>query len=430
MRNTTVLISGAGIAGPALAYWLHRHGFTPTVVERATTVREGGYKIDVRGAALTVLDRMGLRADAEAATTDMQTGTIVDAKGKTIAVMDADLFGGRDNDDVELMRGDLARLIHDATTGTVEYLFGDSIASLTETADGVDVTFDSGTTRTFGLVVGADGLHSHTRKLTFGDETPYLRHLGHHIAIHTTPNHLGLDRREVTHPAPGRTALVYSTAGDTDAKAMYLFASPTTPYDHRDTDHQKRLLAETFEGVGWEVPTLLGTVDDAPDFYFDSISQVHMDTWSRGRVTLVGDAAYCPSPASGQGTSLSLVGAYVLAGELAAADGDHTTAFAAYEQRMRPFAEANQALAASNLKGMVMGSSAQIWFQTRMLRLMPYIPGSGKMIARIVEKIHGAANAIDLPDYAATGTFRAGRTTSDMNAAAAHSTPAAYQARL
>ncbi|MEV0644183.1 FAD-dependent monooxygenase [Phytomonospora sp. NPDC050363] len=430
MRDTTVLISGASIAGPALAYWLHRHGFTPTVVERATAVREGGYKLDVRGAALDVLDRMDLLEAARAAATDMRTGTIVDAEGKTLAVMDADLTGGRADGDVELMRGDLARILHDATRDDTEYLFGDSIASLTQHPHGVEVTFDSGTTRTFGLVIGADGLHSHTRRLVFGDETPYIRHLGHHIAIHTAPNHLGLDRREMIHPAPGRTALTYSTAGDTNAKAMYLFASPATPYDHRDTAHQKRLLAEAFTGARWEVPTLLAAAQDAPDFYFDSISQVVMDHWSRDRVALVGDAAYGPSPASGQGTSLSLVGAYVLAGELAAADGDHTVGYAAYEQRMRPFAEANQALAENNLKGMVMGSAALIWFQTRMLRLMPRIPGGRRMIARIADGIHRAATAIEIPDYSAAGNLRAGRTASDMNAAAAHNVPATYQARL
>ncbi|MFC6080070.1 FAD-dependent monooxygenase [Sphaerisporangium aureirubrum] len=399
---TNILISGASVAGPALAFWLRRHGFHPTVVERAPALREGGYKIDIRGAALEVVDRMGLLEEVRRHATDMRVARFVDAQGKQIAAMSADVFGGREGDDAEIMRGDLARVLHEATEG-VEYLFGDSIASMRDTPEGVHVTFENAPPRTFDLVVGADGLHSTVRGLAFGEESQFVRDLGHHISIFTVPNHLGLDRTEMMHPVPGKSMGMYATRRDADAKAMFLFAAPPLEYDRRDVAGQKKLLAELFGGQGWEVPRLLAALEDAPDFYLDSISQVRMDHWSAGRVVLVGDAAYGPSPASGQGTSLALVGAYVLAGCLAEAGGDHVAAFAAYEREMRPFVTANQKLAESNLKGMVLKSSGQIRFQMLMLRLMPRLPGKEKMIRRVTEPIRRAANAITLRDHGRAG---------------------------
>nr|WP_062332001.1 FAD-dependent monooxygenase [Herbidospora sakaeratensis] len=396
---TNILISGGSVAGSALAFWLRRHGFTPTVVERAPALRTGGYKIDVRGAALEVVDRMGLREEVARHGTDMRIARFVDATGRQRATMSAELFGGREGDDVEIMRGDLARILHDATRDDVEYLFDDSVTALEETADGVRVTFENAPPRTFDLVVGADGLHSNVRALAFGAESSYVHDLGHYISICTVPNHLGLDRTEMMHPAPGRSAGMYSTARGADATAMFLFASPPLAYDRKDVAGQRALLAEVFAGQGWEVPRLLDAAAGAPDFYFDSISQVRMDRWSSGRVVLVGDAAYGPSPASGQGTSLALVGAYVLAGSLAAAGGDHRAAFAAYEDDLRHFVEENQKLAPANLKGMVLKSAAQIRFQMFLLRLMPYLPGRDTMIKRVTEPIRTAATAITLKDY-------------------------------
>lgn len=399
MKNLNVLISGASIAGTTLAYWLHRHGFTPTVVERAPEVREGGYKIDIRGAALEVVAGMGILDEIRRERTDVQGGSVVNAAGKRVASMDGDTFGGRIHEDAEILRGDLSRLLYDLTRDKVDYLFNDSIASLADGPDGVDVVFESGKRARYDLVVGADGLHSNTRGLAFGDERQFVRDMGYYVSIFSVPNHLNLDRWELTYVGAGRTALTYSTAKDTGAKAMFLFASEPIAYDHRDRGQQQRILAGAYAAEGWEVPRLLEGMADAPDFYFDSLSQVHMDHWSTGRVAVVGDAAYCASPASGQGTSLALVGAYVLAGELAAAAGDHEAGFAAYEREMRPFVAANQKLGPANIKRMVMRTKGQIRIAMTMLSLMKYMPGKDRMMTKVVEPIHKAATAISLKSY-------------------------------
>jgi hypothetical protein len=259
----TVLISGSGIAGLTLAYWLHRHGFTPTVVERAAEVRAGGYKIDVRGAARTVAERMGVLDAIRARKTDIQSGAVVDATGRRVAAMDGDTFGGRVHGDAEILRGDLARILYDLTKDTVEYLFAESIADLTDADDGVKVTFAGGDVRRFDLVIGADGLHSVTRALTFGPGEQYVRDLGYRVAVYSTPNVLGLDREELTYVGPGCTALTYSTAGETAAKAMFLFESTA---DTRDVAAQQRILTDAYAGEGWAVPQLLAAMPESPDF--------------------------------------------------------------------------------------------------------------------------------------------------------------------
>ncbi|MFI9212482.1 FAD-dependent monooxygenase [Streptomyces sp. NPDC053253] len=401
----TVLISGASVAGPALALWLHRYGFAPTVVERAPELRTGGYKVDIRGTAIEVCRRMGVLDEIRAKSTDMRGGSYVDDAGRTIGELPADIFGGRVEEDDEIMRGDLARILYDRTREDVEYLFDDSIAALdeyTEGGGGVTVTFDSGTVRRFDLVVGADGLHSNTRRLAFGEEERFKRHLGAYISIFTAPNHLGLDRWETYHALPKKLLCVYSSSGETDAKNLFVFSAPEdVPYDLRNVTDQKRLLADTFAGDGWEVPRLLGHAADADDFYLDSMSLVEMDRWSRGRVVLLGDAAHCSSPASGQGTGLALTGAYVLAGELARAGGDHTVAFARYEERMRPGVEQNQKMAEGFVKEMTVGSKWKIALRMLMVRTLPKTPWKNLIAKKIRDGIQSAANAVPIEDYAA-----------------------------
>lgn len=385
----TVLISGAGIAGTSLAFWLRRNGFRPTVVERAPALRDGGYKVDIRGAALDVVRRMGVLDEIRRLRTDVRSGSVVDRTGKRVASMNGDTFGGREADDAEILRGDLNRMLHDLTAGEVEYRFGDAIAELA----GTEVTFDSGRTETYDLVVGADGLHSRTRALAFGPEAGFVHDLGHRIAIYTVPNHLGLDREEVTYVSPGRTTLVYSTARETTAKAMFLFAAP------RPGDDPRAELRAAYTGQGWEVPRLLEALGTATDFYSDQLTQVRMPRWSAGPVALVGDAAYCAAPSSGQGTSLALVGSYVLAGELARARGDHEAGFSAYERILRPFAERNQKLGPANVKRMVLSSEGQVRSSMTMLAVMSRLPGRDRLMGLMMRPLHRAATAIDLPAY-------------------------------
>ncbi|WP_328401941.1 FAD-dependent monooxygenase [Nocardia sp. NBC_00403] len=396
--NKTVLISGAGVAGPALAYWLHRYGFTVTVVEQAPALREGGYKVDLRGVAMNVIERMGLLSEIRKASTQMRGGAWVNRSGKTLTTLGPDLIGMRAPGEEEVLRGDLARIMFDASKSGVEYLFGDSITDIAQVPHGVHVSFEHAPTRVFDLVVGADGLHSTVRRQVFGLETEFVHHTGMHACVFSVPNHLDLDRWELIYPTPGRVVQVYSTQQST-AKAQFVFPTPKTLPDRRDVAGQQRLVTDTFADGGWETATLLQAMPHSPDFYFDSVSQVRLDQWSLRRVALVGDAAYSPSPLSGQGTSLAMVGAYVLAGELNSAGGDHHVAFPRYQEKMRDYVELNLTLGWNNAGQMVAGSKSAIRMQTTMMRMLRYLPWQDLALRPIIKPLNHAANAITLEDY-------------------------------
>ncbi|MCW0212299.1 MAG: FAD-dependent monooxygenase [Pseudonocardia sp.] len=396
-RPQTVLISGAGIAGPTLAFWLHRHGFAPTVVELAPGIRPGGQTVDLRGAGRTVVERMGLMPEARRRCMDQRGIAYVDGGGRHVAEMTVEAFGGDGIvSELEILRGDLCSMLYDATADDVEYLFGLRVTELREGADGVAVTFSDGGTRTFDLVVGADGPHSGIRRLAFGPEERFVTPVGGYTAWFTAPDHVGLDGWYAMYNEPG--GLVASMRPDSTpgrAKAGLSFTSAPLEYDRRDIEAQRRMIAERFAGVGWEAPALVAAAGTAEDFYLDAILQIHMPSWSTGRVALVGDAGYCPCPLTGMGTSLGLVGAYVLAGELAAARGDHTRAFAAYEGRMRPYVAQGQELPPGGIKGYAPASAFAIRMRAFSTRLMVSRPLRG-----LVRKaFFGKADAIDLPDY-------------------------------
>ena len=341
------LVSGASIAGPAVAYWLQRYGFTVTVVEHAQALRGGGYPIDVRGTALDVVERMGVYPRLRAAHVDTRRLTFFDVDGAPIVSLKPQaVVGGAEGRDIEVRRGDLAAALYDATRDDVTYRFGDSIEALDEDADGVEVTFRSGLRRRFDLVIGADGLHSRTRALAFGPEEQFHRYLGYCFAGFTMPNPLGLSHEGVMWNAPGRAAALYAVGDHPQVHGFLNFALPEPPFaTFRDPAAQRELVAAVFADDGWEVPDMVRAMRTADDLFFDVISQIRMPAWSRGRVALVGDAAYAPSFLTGQGSSLALVGAYMLAGALATAR-DHGTAFADYERGTRGFVEQNQALVA------------------------------------------------------------------------------------
>ena len=348
-----VLISGASVAGPTLAYWLHRHGIDATLVERAPAPRRGGQAIDIRGTALGVVERMGLLDEVRRVRTRMRGMSVLDGEGHELSRSTTSTFssGRLDSDDVELMRDDLTQLLYDRTRDEVEYVFGNSVAALREDERGVDVDFEHGASRRFDLVVGADGLHSTVRRLAFGPESDFVHHLGTYVAIFSVENFLNLDNWQIWVQGTTTGCAIYPARGNTELRVTLGFGSDPLEYDYRDLDQQKRLVGDHFTEMRWQTPRLLRAMREADDFYFDAMAQVRMPYWSTGRVTLVGDAAYCPSALSGQGTSLALVGGYLLADALAAAEPDLSVPLTGYEHRLRGFVELNQALATENPGG-------------------------------------------------------------------------------
>ncbi|BDZ48448.1 FAD-binding monooxygenase [Frondihabitans sucicola] len=344
MTQRRALISGASIAGPALAFWLNRYGWETTVVERAAEVRTGGQNIDVRGAARETLRRAGLEDVVRAATTGELGTRFVRADGSTAAEFPA---GESDTEgataEVEILRGDLAQILIDASMSKTEYVFGDAIAGVEETTDGVRVSFEKGQDREYDLVIVAEGKNSTTRSLLFrGAERAEVRDLGMEMAYLTIPRTDGDVDWWRWYSAPGGRGVTLrpDRHGTTRAVLSRMTHGRASGFDRRDAAGQKSALREQFGDAGWEATRVLDALDGA-DVYFESLGQVHAPTWSTGRVALTGDAAWCASPVSGMGTSLSLVGAYVLAGELSA-HVDHRDAFRGYERILRPYVEQAQ----------------------------------------------------------------------------------------
>ncbi|TFV57510.1 hypothetical protein E4P42_15310 [Mycobacterium sp. PS03-16] len=344
----TVLVSGASVAGTATAYWLARQGHSVTVVERHPGLRPGGQAIDVRGPALTALERMGLLDAVRARAITFRGMSAVDAAGtETSRDTEKTATGGLiGSPDIEILRDDLVAVLY-AATPDVDYVFGDTVAALDDTGEAVRVDFERAGTRTFDLVVGADGLHSAVRRAAFGPEERFIKPMGMFLAVGTAANVLGLDHWQTWYGErePELFCGVYSARDNTEARVMFGFTDPSLRLDHRDVAAQRAEIERRFRGAGAFAERLLQMTRDIGQFYCDEAAQIVMDRWSTGRIALVGDAAHCASPLSGQGSSLALIGAYVLAGELAAAGGDHGRGFAGYEAALRRYVTDNQALA-------------------------------------------------------------------------------------
>lgn len=382
MSEKTVLISGAGIAGSTLAYWLARDGFATTVVEHAGTQRSSGSPVDVRGDAVDVAERMGVMPRLREAATRVRTLSFLNAGGRRTGRINLQaLRRASASREVELPRGDLASALLQASQDDAEFVFDDSIVALAQDEGGVDVTFERSAARRFDLVIGTDGLHSAVRRLAFGPEKDYVRHMGLYVA--TMPLHdFPVDARDVVmYNTPGKSVSIHPASGK--ALAAFIFRHAEVPgFDYRDTSQHKRLLTETYAGGTWRVPELLDRVRTAEDLYFDSVSQVRLRPWSRGRVALLGDAASCVS-LFGEGSSLAIAGAATLAGALAASPGDHQAAFRDYETRHRIIVEPKQRGVAQASALLVPATSAGIIARNLATRLWP-VAAAAQRVRRAV----------------------------------------------
>lgn len=336
------------MAGLTCAFWLDRYGFEVVVVERASGLRPGGQALDVRGPALEVAARMGVLDALRSRNTDLRGMSVVDEHGvEVFRTTERTLTGGRlASADVEILRDDLIEVLQTALGDRALFRFADSVASLGQDDKGVHVVYASGAEDRFDVVVGADGSHSGVRRLVFGSEKPLRRYMGDYVAVMTIPNFTGLDRWQTFHMGDGGGAGLIGVAKDQDARAYLGFSSAEEiEYDHHDTDAQKQLLAEHLAGTGWVTPQIIEHMWASSSFYFDARSQVVMPHWTRGRVALVGDAGYAVSLTTGQGTSIAMVGAYVLAGELANAGDDLGAGAQRAEDMLRAYVLDNQAAA-------------------------------------------------------------------------------------
>jgi 2-polyprenyl-6-methoxyphenol hydroxylase-like FAD-dependent oxidoreductase len=395
MSGTKVLISGLGIAGPTLAFWLKAAGFRPTLVEHAPQLRSGGYVIDFWGLGYDIAERMGLRHELDRIGYHINEMRIVDARGRRVSGFGTRVFlaltGGRY---VTIPRSALSRLLVEEITDSVEIILGDEIQTLREGGDGVEVELARGGKREFDLVVGADGLHSRVRHLIFGPQNRFEKQLGYVVAAFETTGYR--PRNEdvyVMFGDPGRMVGRVTLRNDL---TLFLFVFTTELAANAvsgDLPAQKAMLRARFGDNAWECPQILDALDRTDDLYFDRVSQISMPKWSRGRIALVGDAAYCVSLVAGQGSALAMTGAYVLAGELGRAAGRHTEGFANYEIRLRAFIEAKQRGAQRFAGAFAPKTRWGLFFRNQMIRAAS-IPGFARLAfgSDIVDRLR-------LPDY-------------------------------
>jgi 2-polyprenyl-6-methoxyphenol hydroxylase-like FAD-dependent oxidoreductase len=371
-----IVINGIGVAGPALGYWLSKSGHDVLLVEEAPRLRTGGYIIDFWGIGYDIIERMGVIGDIRALGYQVREVRFVDRNGRKRGGFDVDVFHRMTNDRfTSVSRSDLSATICHAIEGKVEMIFGDSVAKIEDSGQRVRVCFDHAAEREVDLVIGADGLHSRVRRLAFGPDSEFKTSLGYHVAAFEADGYRPREELVYTsHSLPGRQISRFSMRDD---KTLFLFI-------FRDElmagdDEPKSVLRRVFAGAGWEWPRMEAEIERATDIYFDTVSQVRMNGWTKGRVAMVGDAAACVSLMAGEGTGLAIAEAYVLAGELHASRDDFATAFARYEQRLMPFLKKKQQSAAKFASAFAPKTSFGIAFRDVITQLMR-IPGVAELV--------------------------------------------------
>jgi 2-polyprenyl-6-methoxyphenol hydroxylase-like FAD-dependent oxidoreductase len=395
MNNRSVLISGAGIGGPTLAFWLKVAGFEPTLIERAPALRAGGYVIDFWGLGYTIAERMGLATDFDRIGYHVRELRIVDDRGARVTGFGTrvlrELAGGRY---VTLGRSDLWRLLFEKVKDTTEVIFGNEIVGLQEHADCVQVQFEDGGERRFDLVIGADGLHSNVRRLVFGPQDRFEKKLGYMVAAFEVRSyHLRDEGVYVAYNEPGSMLCRFALHDDRTLFLFVFVADVHAPPAMLDLPAQKAMLRESFREGKWECQRILSELDRTQDLYFDRVSQIKMESWSRGRIALVGDAAFCVSFLAGQGAALAMTAAYVLAGELAKAHGRHEVAFRKYEELLRAYIGAKQRGAERFAGAFAPKTRWGLLFRNQVLRAFA-IPGLAKLTFG-----RDISDTLQLPNY-------------------------------
>jgi 2-polyprenyl-6-methoxyphenol hydroxylase-like FAD-dependent oxidoreductase len=386
-----ILIVGAGVAGPTLAYWLLRAGHTPTLVERAPELRRGGYLIDFWGAGFDVAEKMGIVPELTSKGYRIPEVRQVDDQGQRITSFDPDVFvrgtGGRY---VSIARSDLASIVYGALNGRVETIFGEPVHALDDDGVRVRVTFSTGTTRDFDLVVGADGLHSQVRRLAFGPDDQFEKYLGLEVAAFDVDGYRARDDLAVVmHTGIG---FQVTRMAMRDGVTMFLvtFRSDDDADDvPDDVEAQQAKLRSRLMSAGWETPAILESMARARTFYFDRVSQIRMPRWSSGRTVLVGDAAACVSLLAGQGCALAMVEAYFLSAALARASGDHVEAFAQYERDLAPFVLSKQKAAVRLAAAFAPKNGFQLFARNSVMKMLgiPFVAelAMGKSLRDAIE---------------------------------------------
>lgn len=394
MHNKNILISGAGIAGTSLAFWLKKFGFNPTIIEVSQSIREGGYAIDFMGAGFDVAQKMGIVNELEKVDLNISKLSLVDSNNIEKGSMNYQKVKKlMNNRALTLLRSDLAKVIYNNLDKEIEIIFGDTISKIEQDDEKVITTFKNGTSRTFDLLVGADGLHSNVRNLIFGPESQFEKYFGYYTCSFTIENFPFDGRTFPMYNVPNKQVAIY-TSNENKTTTFFIFASPEKlKFDHHDIEKQKEILKNEFMNIGWKCKELLSEINTTKDFYFDTVSQIKMEKWAKGRITLVGDACDCPSLLSGKGSTLAMVGSYILAGELKEAKGNYKIAFNNYEKILKPFMDKKQKSAQTFAKSFVPKSNFGIWLRNKAFNLIS-LPIISKLAINQFKD-----NGLELKDY-------------------------------